>query len=82
MRVSEPCPSCEEYGICGGRCLFANKERLWGVEGFNKICETVKYLISTIRTQVPEIKKRIDEGCIAPEDFHYPKYNNGCEVIP
>ncbi len=82
MRVSEPCPSCEVYGICGGRCLFANRERLWGAAGFNKICETVKHLISTIRVRIPEIKKLIDEGYIAIEDFNYPRYNNGCEIIP
>ena len=82
MKVSEPCPSCEEYGVCGGRCLFANRERLWGVEGLYKICETVKHLISTIRARVPEIKKLIDEGHIAIEDFDYPRYNNGCEIIP
>jgi uncharacterized protein len=82
MVVDEPCPSCEEYDICGGRCLFANKEKLWGEKGFRKICETVKHLISTLREYIPTLKTLIDEGVISLEDFNYPEYNNGCEVIP
>ncbi len=82
MHVDEPCPSCDEYGICGGRCLFANKERLWGEEGFRKVCATVKYLISTLREYIPTISSLIEEGLISLEEFRYPQYNNGCEIIP
>jgi putative peptide-modifying radical SAM enzyme len=82
MRVDEPCPSCDESGICGGRCLFANKERLWGEEGFRKVCGTVKHLISTLREYIPTIESLIDEGSVSLEDFDYPEYNNGCEIIP
>jgi putative peptide-modifying radical SAM enzyme len=82
MTVDEPCPSCDDYGICGGRCLFANKERLWGEDGFVKVCQTVKQLISLIRSKIPVIRGLIEEGIISVEDFNYPEYNNGCEVIP
>lgn len=82
MTVDEPCPSCEVYHICGGRCLFANKQRLWGQEGFDKICATVKHLIGELECHVPEVKRLIDQGAVDIKDFDYPQYNNGCEIIP
>jgi len=82
MHVDEPCPSCDEYGLCGGRCLFANKERLWGEEGFRKVCLTVKHLTSTLKEHIPTIRSLIDAGRISLEEFRYPEYNNGCEIIP
>jgi putative peptide-modifying radical SAM enzyme len=82
MRVDEPCPSCTEFDICGGRCLFANKERLWGDEGFLKICEITKHLIQCLKDNLPEVKSLIDSGIIQITEFDYPEYNNGCEIIP
>ncbi len=82
MQVEEPCPSCEEFGICGGRCLFANRQRLWGDEGFYKVCDTVKHLISTLRGQMPRVAKLIEDGQISLDTFDYPEFNNGCEIIP
>jgi putative peptide-modifying radical SAM enzyme len=82
MRVDEPCPSCEIFGICGGRCLFANKQRLWGEQGFVKVCSSVKHLVASLRKHVPAVKKLIDEGVVSIADFEYPEYNNGCEIIP
>ena len=82
MQVEEPCPSCEDYGLCGGRCLFANRKRLWGETGFVKVCATVKHLLACLRDQVPEIKKLLAQGTIALDDFAYPEFNNGCEIIP
>jgi putative peptide-modifying radical SAM enzyme len=82
MKVDEPCPSCEEFGICGGRCLFANKQKLWGDEGYQKVCDTVIHLTNTLRYQIPRIQEFIKKGLISLDDFKYPKYNNGCEIIP
>lgn len=82
MKVSEPCPSCEAYGVCGGRCLFVNRERLWGQEGFNKVCGTVKHLIGRLKEALPEVRRLVDEGIVSLEDFAYPEFNNGCEIIP
>lgn len=82
MSVDEPCPSCEEYGVCGGRCLFTNKQRLWGQEGYEKVCNTVKHLSSMLRKQIPRIERFIAEGLVSLDDFKYPEYNNGCEIIP
>ncbi|MFW9848013.1 MAG: TIGR04084 family radical SAM/SPASM domain-containing protein [Candidatus Thorarchaeota archaeon] len=82
MHVDEPCPSCDEFQVCGGRCLFANKQRLWGQEGFEKICKTVKHLINSLREILPDVKNLIQNETISLEDFDYPEFNNGCEIIP
>ncbi|UCE11873.1 MAG: TIGR04084 family radical SAM/SPASM domain-containing protein [Candidatus Thorarchaeota archaeon] len=82
MSVDEPCPSCGEFELCGGRCLFANKERLWGEEGFKKVCGTVEHLIGRLRSKVPKVQSFIDDGRISLQDFSYPEFNNGCEIVP
>ncbi len=82
MTVIDPCPSCKEYGVCGGRCLFANRQRLWGNEGFEKICDTVRHMISTLRAYLDEIIENIKYSNIGIEQFNYPEFNNGCEIIP
>jgi radical SAM protein with 4Fe4S-binding SPASM domain len=82
MKVDEPCPSCEEFGVCGGRCLFANKQRLWGEDGFEKVCDITRHLISELRRHAPRVKELIESGTVSIEDFNYPVYNNGCEIIP
>ncbi len=82
MLFDEPCPSCEEFGLCGGRCLFANKKRLWGEEGFLKICDTVRHLLGYLKDIVPEVHKLIEQRKISINDFAYPEFNNGCEIIP
>ena len=68
--------------MCGGRCLFANKERLWGEDGFNTICETVKYTIDLMKDRLPRIKAAIDAGVVELDDFAYPEVNNTTEIIP
>jgi putative peptide-modifying radical SAM enzyme len=82
MHVDEPCPSCEIFGICGGRCLFANKQRLWGEEGFSKVCDSVKHLVVSLQKHVPTVKQLIEDGVISIGDLEYPEFNNGCEIIP
>ena len=82
MKVDEPCPSCEEYGICGGRCLFANKQRLWGDGGFEKICEVSRHLFQALEKHVSRVHELIETGVITSNDFNYPEFNNGCEIIP
>ena len=82
MLVDEPCPSCEYYNVCGGRCLFANKQRLWGEEGFTEVCDTVKHLIDELKKIQPSVENLIRRGVINEKEFNYPEYNNGCEIIP
>ncbi len=75
ITVDNPCPTCDVYSICGGRCLFANKERLWGSSGFNAICEVTKYLISELQrySAICEPMK---------EHIFYPPFNNTTEIVP
>ncbi len=82
MRVDEPCPSCEDYGLCGGRCLFANKQKLWGEEGFDKVCQVSKHLFDSLKKQLPIVRYLLDKGIVSIEDFDYPEFNNGCEIVP
>jgi len=73
--VDEPCPSCDVYPICGGRCLFANKERLWGKEGFEAICDMTRFLINELQHAVSICEPYKDR-------IVYPPYNNTTEIIP
>ena len=82
VKIGKPCPNCEYFGVCGGRCLFFNKERLWGDEGFKLVCSTVKHLIEEIKKAKPRILELVDRGVIKFEDLIYPKFNNTTEIIP
>ncbi len=82
VKVGEPCTSCDYYEICGGRCLYANKTKLWGDERFPLVCETVKHLIEELKKAKPIIENLIEKGIINEEEFNYPKFNNTTEIIP
>jgi putative peptide-modifying radical SAM enzyme len=75
IKVDQPCPSCDIYGICGGRCLFTNKERLWGQQGFHAICSVTKHLVSQLQGYVSVCEP-------IKEKFQYPPFNNTTEIIP
>ena len=79
--VSEPCISCDVFGICGGRCLYANATRLWGTKGYEQVCGTVVNLIEALRDVKLDINSLLQEGTVRVEDLEYPKYN-GAEIIP
>ncbi|VVB79235.1 7-carboxy-7-deazaguanine synthase [uncultured archaeon] len=79
--VESPCTECSYLNLCGGRCLYSNKAKLWPEEGQAQICETVIFLIEELKKRIPEIKKLIKEGKIKESDFEYQKYF-GPEIIP
>jgi radical SAM protein with 4Fe4S-binding SPASM domain len=79
--VSEPCTGCEIYQICGGRCLYANATKLWGNEGFNQVCGTVRNMVGSLYEALPQVRALIADGRIRREHFEYPRYNS-CEIIP
>jgi uncharacterized protein len=79
--VSEPCPSCDIFDICGGRCLYANLTKLWGERGFAEVCGTVRRLVDAMRNVLPRIRELIARGTIDLSDFDYMEYNSG-EIIP
>ncbi|MFX1535148.1 MAG: TIGR04084 family radical SAM/SPASM domain-containing protein [Promethearchaeota archaeon] len=80
--IAEPCNSCEIYRYCGGRCLFAYKERLWGEEGFKGLCDITKHLVHNLLSLRQEIEKLIFEGKIKRSMLNYPEINNTTEIIP
>jgi uncharacterized protein len=81
VSVVEPCPSCNYFNLCGGRCLYSNHAKLWPVEGEKQICYTIKYFIDEMKKAVPEIKELIDRGIVNEKQFEYEKYF-GPEIIP
>ena len=82
VTISGPCLSCDIYHICGGRCLFANKTMLWGIEGFRKVCQTVRHLVNELERIKPRVERLINAGVISEKDFDYPPFNNSVEIIP
>ncbi len=79
--VDEPCTSCRYFDLCGGRCLYWNKAKLWPEKGDKLICSTVKYLIDELKNKKPEIENLIKQEIIYQRDFDYEKYS-GPEIIP
>ncbi|KAL0216409.1 hypothetical protein P9112_008593 [Eukaryota sp. TZLM1-RC] len=82
LHLSEPCTSCADLPVCGGRCLYANKTKWWGMEGFDMVCSTVRHLISECKRVLPVINDLIEQGVVSEEVFHYDACNNSMEVIP
>jgi putative peptide-modifying radical SAM enzyme len=55
VSVGEPCTNCDIFGLCGGRCLYANVTRRWCYEAYRYVCKSVGNLISCIRREIPRI---------------------------
>jgi sulfatase maturation enzyme AslB (radical SAM superfamily) len=79
--VTSPCAECESLNVCGGRCLYANITKRWNREAYGEVCNTVRGLISAVKTELPRIERLAKDGKIRLSDFEFMKYN-GCEIIP
>ncbi len=55
--LPDDCKRCEFKRYCGGRCLYAQKERYWGEEGFKVVDEVNKEYLRTVLSIIPEIEK-------------------------
>ncbi len=83
VSVGEPCLSCGIFHICGGRCLFVNKAQdMLRENGYALICSTVKHLMRELQEALPQVMGLIESGVVKGEDFEYPEFNNGCEIVP
>ncbi len=82
VRLTEPCTKCGTLGLCGGRCLFANKTKLWGETGFRRICRSTITMIEELGKLKAVISEMISKRILSSADFNYPLFNNGCEIIP
>ncbi len=81
--VGEPCISCEKFHICGGRCLFVNRAQdMLRKNGYELICRTVRHLVRELEDAAPRVRELIRNGVIRANEFDYPEFNNGCEIIP
>jgi len=79
--VGGSCVKCDCYGVCGGRCLYANVTKRWNDEAYDLVCDTVRNLIGTVTEEMPRIRSSIGDGHAKLKDFEFMKYN-GCEIIP
>lgn len=81
VHMDKPCSECDEFKMCGGRCLYAIVTKRWSPEAYTHVCNTVRNLIQAVSGEMPRIRKLVEMGKIKPADFEYMKYN-GCEIIP
>ncbi len=81
FEVGEPCTSCIYQKVCGGRCLYANRAKLWPEEGQELICDTIKHLINEVKRNMSRIRSLIYSNKVKEKDFEYEKYF-GPEIIP
>ena len=81
-RIGGECEACDYIKGCGGRCLYFNKERFWGQEGFSKVCDLTKFTIDTVASLAEPADCAVASGKINFDDLDYPKYNNSTEIIP
>ena len=81
LKIREPCISCIEFDLCGGRCLYSNHYPVWPKEGIESICATIKHLINEMRRITPRVEKLIREGKIKKKELAFLKYNCA-EIIP
>jgi len=81
LLIGDPCPQCEIFEICGGRCLYANLFKPWGEDGYRLVCMTVFHLVNELRKVQSVIQELLSSNKLKREDFTYFKYNC-CEIIP
>jgi len=81
IEVIEPCPSCDYFELCGGRCLYSNYAKLWPQQGEQQICNTIKHLIDEIKKRAPEIRELIEKEIVNENQFDFEKYF-GPEIVP
>jgi putative peptide-modifying radical SAM enzyme len=81
-KIGEPCISCIEFKVCGGRCLYAYMEKLWGIDGFRRICNVTMSMISLLRSRLNLIEDALKIHGIRMDSILYPRFNNSIEIIP
>jgi len=86
VKINEPCVSCDYLKYCGGRCLYGmhacHYERLWGEDGFSKICKVTIHTINKLAKIKEEVLSPLDRNVISMDRLDYPHFNNATEIIP
>ena len=75
------CKNCDVLDLCGGRCMYWRKAKLWPEEGDKMICDSIKYYIREIQLNMPKIIDSIINNIVSNTDFNFEKYF-GPEIIP
>ncbi len=81
INIGGSCVHCDYFSICGGRCLYSNKAKLWPKEGFDLTCKTIKHLIDKLKEHKDEILGLIEKGVVSKKDFEFEKYFSP-EIVP
>jgi hypothetical protein len=55
---------------------------MWGEEGFRKVCDLTRHMISELLEISQEVREILKEGIVRPEQILYPRFNNTTEIIP
>jgi len=76
------CLDCKLFPICGGRCLYFNREGFWGSDGFRKVCEITKFTIEAVSQAERRAVDALRRAGLPRESLNYPKFNNSTEIIP
>ncbi|MGC8663044.1 MAG: TIGR04084 family radical SAM/SPASM domain-containing protein [Thermoplasmata archaeon] len=76
------CKNCKYFSYCGGRCLFAFKERYWGDNGFKDVCYMTKRTIDIILSRVGELDEIIKQDIIDKNSLFYDPIKDSTEIIP
>lgn len=82
VAIGEPCVSCKYCDLCGGRCLYAYYEKLWGDEGFLLLCHLTQLLIDELHKLKPKVEKAMRDCKIDDFSLRYPAFPNSIEIIP
>jgi putative peptide-modifying radical SAM enzyme len=82
VELGAPCTECNILDLCGGRCLFANKTKLWTEKGFQRICRSTRTMIDELKKLTNGIEDLISTGQLSRKEFGSTPYNNGTEIIP
>ncbi|MGC9071277.1 MAG: TIGR04084 family radical SAM/SPASM domain-containing protein [Acidilobus sp.] len=80
--LAPECKECLFRRYCGGRCLYAQVERLWGEDGWRAIDEVTKEYLRTVLSIAPGVEKLIVEGAIRRDELRYDPTEDSTEVIP
>jgi putative peptide-modifying radical SAM enzyme len=80
--VTGECSGCSLLTICGGRCLYFNREGFWGVEGFKKVCDITKFTIGAVLNAEGRVTESLWKMGLSLDAIDYPKFNNSTEIIP
>jgi putative peptide-modifying radical SAM enzyme len=80
--IKSPCKECDYLHVCGGRCLFFNREMLWGKKGFELVCKACRHLIEEVRKAISDVMDAVNEGLVDLRELYYPSFNNTTEIVP